>query len=82
MSNHSGSYMLNSVLAMLARESYFSKIGPERTSEFIADIVGLGRTYDGNPGEILQDISETLGICSFCLNHSEELEDGSCPDCR
>ncbi len=82
MSNHSGSYMLNSVLLMMARESYFSKIGPEKTSEFLEDIVRLTRTYDGNPGEVLGDISETLGICSWCFKQSDDLEDGSCPSCR
>ena len=29
MSNHSGSYMLNSLLTMIERESFFSDIGPE-----------------------------------------------------
>ena len=82
MSNHSGSYMLNSVLLMLARESYFSKVGPEKTSEFIADVVRLAGKYDCNHGEILRDVSETLGICGRCFKHSDDLEDGSCPACR
>ena len=82
VSNHSGSYMLNSVLLMLARESYFSKIGPEKTSEFLEDIIGLAQTYDGNTGEVLGDISETLGICRLCFKQSDDLEDGSCPSCR
>ena len=82
VSNHSGSYMLSSVLLMLARESYFSKIGPEKTSEFLEDIIGLAKMYDGNLGEVFGDVSETLGICSRCFKQSDDLEDGSCPSCR
>ena len=81
MSNHSGSYMLSSMLLKLARESYFSKIGPEKTSEFLQDIIGLARTYDGNPGEVFRDVSETLGICRWCFKQSDDLKDGSCPSC-
>ena len=51
MSNHSGSYMLNSMLVMLERESYFSEIGPEMTEEFVLHVVGLAYEYDGNPGK-------------------------------
>ena len=82
MSNHSGSYMLNGVLLMLARESYFSKVGPEKTSEFIADVLRLAGKYDCNHGEILGDVSETLGLCRWCLKHGDDLVDGSCPSCR
>ena len=41
MSNHSGSYMLNSLLTMIERESFFSDIGPEKTAEFIEHVRGL-----------------------------------------
>ena len=34
MSNHSGSYMLNSLLTMIERESFFSDIGPQRTADY------------------------------------------------
>ena len=53
MSNHSGSYMLNSLLVMLERESFFSKIGPARTAVFVSDVLGLAFSYDGNSGEVL-----------------------------
>ena len=82
VSNHSGSYMLSSMLLKLARESYFSKIGPEKTSEFLEDIIGLAQMYDSNPGEVFRDVSETLGICSSCFKQSDDLKDGSCPSCR
>ena len=35
MSNHNGSYMLNGLLVMLERESYFAGIGPEKTAAFV-----------------------------------------------
>lgn len=48
MSNHNGSYMLNGLLVMLERESYFAGIGPEKTAEFVTKVVGLARDYDGS----------------------------------
>ena len=62
MSNHSGSYMLNSLLAMLERESYFSRVSPEKTTEFVSHVLGLAMDQDGNPGEVLDGIGERLGI--------------------
>jgi len=50
MSNHSGSYMLNSLLTMIERESYFSDIGPEKTAEFISHVRCLTLDHDGNSG--------------------------------
>ena len=49
MSNHSGSHLLNRLLVMLERESYFSEIGPDKTTEFVVDVVGLARDYDATP---------------------------------
>ena len=74
--------MLNSLLAALERESFFSNIGPERTSEFVADIAWLIDMYDGNPGRVFASVSETLGICLWCAKLSEDLEEGKCPSCR
>ena len=82
MSNHSGSYMLNSLLVMLERESYFATIGPEKTAEFVSNAVSLAEEHDGNPGEVLDGIGERLGICYECLRRSDRLEFGSCPSCR
>ena len=62
MSNRSGSYMLNSLLAMLERESYFSRVSPEKTTEFVSHVLGLAMDHDGNPGEVLDGIGERLGI--------------------
>lgn len=82
MSNHNGSYMLNSLLVMLERESYFARIGPEKTAEFVTDVVGLVWDYDLNEGEILDEIGERLGICDQCLRHSDRLDAGVCPSCK
>ena len=82
MSNHSGSYMLNSLLVMLERESFFSEIGPERTAEFVSDVLGLAVDHDGNPGEVLNGIGEHLGICYQCRRRSGALDHGVCTTCR
>ena len=36
MSNHSGSHMLNGMLARLEREAFFSEIGPKKTERRLA----------------------------------------------
>ena len=82
MSNHGGSYMLNSLLVMLERESFFSKIGPARTVEFVSEILDLAFSYDGNSGEVLDGIGERLGICYQCRRRSDEIEYGVCASCR
>ena len=81
MSNHSGSYMLNSMLVMLEREAYFSEIGPEMTEDFVLHVVGLAYEYDGNPGEVLAGIGERLRICYLCFKRSDELDRGVCASC-
>ena len=81
MSNHSGSYMLNSLLVMLERKSFFSKIGPARAAEFVSEILDLAFSYDGNSGEVLDGIGERLGICYQCCRRSDELEYGVCASC-
>ena len=82
MSNHSGSHMLNSLLVMLERESFFSQIGPERTTGFVSEVLGLTSDYDGNPGEVLDGIGERLGICYQCHRSGDALEHGVCASCR
>ena len=81
MSNHSGSYMLNSLLTMIERESFFSDIGPEKTAEFIEHVRVLVLDHDGNPGEVLEGIGERLGICFQCFQQCDELHHGECASC-
>jgi len=61
MSNHSGSYMLNSVLELLHAQGVFEWLGKEKTDVFMKSIQKLSWDYDCNPGEILED-----GICEKC----------------
>ena len=82
LSNHSGSYMLNSLLVMLEREAFFSDIGAEKTEEFVAHVLALAWDYDGNRGEILDGIGERLGICYQCGRCRGELQHGACTSCR
>ena len=82
MSNHSGSYMLNSMLVMLERESFFAEIGPEKTTEFFRHLCALSWDYDCNPGEIMDGIGELLAICDECFTPSEDLDRGRCASCR
>ena len=74
--------MLNSMLAMLEREAFFSEIGPEKTDEFFRHIRGLSFDYDCNRGEILDGIGERLAICDTCFTLSKGLVNGTCASCR
>ena len=82
MSNHSGSRMLNSMLARLEQEAFFSEIGPKKTEEFFRHIHALSWDYDCNPGEIMDGIGERLAICDSCFSPSEDLDHGTCASCR
>ena len=82
MSNHSGSYMLNSMLLMLEREAFFAKIGPAKTAEFLRHILSCSQRCDCNGPEILDGIGELLAICDECFMPSEDLDHGTCASCR
>lgn len=81
MSNHSGSYMLNDVLSMLEKNSVFDFLGKEKTQNLVMDIIKMSRRYDCNPGEILENIGERVGICYYCLNPADKFQDGICKKC-
>ena len=81
MSNHSGSYMLNDVLKMLERESFFEHLGKERTHTFVLSILQMSHQYDCNTGEILEELGERLGICYYCEDRADEFRDGVCIKC-
>lgn len=74
--------MLNGVLRILERESFFEHIGKERTQKIVLDILELSYEYDCNPGEILEDIGERVGICYYCNNPADEFRDGMCKGCH
>ncbi|MGB3767620.1 MAG: hypothetical protein WA947_13780 [Phormidesmis sp.] len=81
MSNHSGGYMLNEVLALLEKESVFEFWGKVKTQKLVRDIVRIGYDYDCNSGEILEDIGIRIGLCSCCRKPTEEFRNGLCQNC-
>lgn len=82
MSNHAGSYMLNSVLNSAAELGIFEKIGKEDTRAFLKKIFGIGSHYDCNPGEILEDIAEDYDVCYCCLKFDRPMQNGLCNECE
>lgn len=83
MSNHSGSYMLNDVLCVAKEMGILEAIGNEKTKEFVLRLLRIGRNYDCNDGEILDELEE-FGICYGCLRDVgvDNLESGLCPKCN
>jgi len=82
MSNHDGSYMLNEVLHTAKDIGIFKNIGKEKARKFALEMIKIGRDYDCNNGEILDEIAEELGICYCCLKETDDIEDGLCKNCR
>ena len=81
MSNHSGSYMLNEVLKKLDEKSVFALLGKEETQTLVQEIIKISYAYDCNPGEILEDMAERVGVCSYYLEGADEFYDGVCQRC-
>ncbi len=83
MSNHSGSYMFTPVLEELDEYVFFKKIGKKKTLSFISTILEIGRYYDCNAAEILEDIGEKLGICYYCVQFRPDIDidEGICAKC-
>ncbi len=82
MSNHAGSYLLNSVLYILDKYQVYETLGKEKTLALIGEINKLAEKYDCNPGEILENIGEKLGICYFCWQYGDNFEYGLCGKCK
>lgn len=82
MSNHSGSYMLNSVLEIVKEIGISELIGKEKYRELALELIKLGNRYDCNAGEILEDIGSHIGLCYCCLETSDDIECDLCVDCR
>ena len=82
MSNHSGSYMLNDVLRKIKDMGIFEAIGKEKSRVFSLEVTKIGRHYDCNNGEILEDVGREVGICCCCLKETYELDySGLCEEC-
>ena len=82
MSNHSGSYMLNTVLKKMDESSVFDYLGKEKTQIFVGEILDLAFEYDCNPGEILEDIGKRLGVCYYCGRPADEFVGDICKQCN
>jgi hypothetical protein len=82
MSNHSGGYMLNDVLYTAKDMGIFEAVDKEKARKFAIELVKIGRDYDCNDGEVLEDIGEEIGICYCCLKETNDIEDGICKECR
>ena len=75
MSNHSGSYMLNSILFLLKNEySFFKKINKEEQIKFISKIIKIGDDYDCNHGEIMEDLAKDLEFCYLCNESTQDFK--------
>lgn len=83
MSNHSGSYMLNTVLTVLDEDyKFFEGKSQEEILQIFKDFAQIGRHYDCNTGEILEYIGEKYNVCYYCMSISDDIEDGCCRVCR
>ncbi len=81
MSNHSGSYLINNVLIRLDDYEVFTLLGKEKTLQLLSEIRKIGRDYDCNDGEILDEIGEKLNICYQCWKYGDSLDFGVCVKC-
>lgn len=82
MSNHSGGYMLNEVICKAKEMGILDTIGKEKSQEFVLTLIKIGKNYDCNDGEIIEDMGAEFGICNYCLKPTDNLnEEGLCKDC-
>ncbi len=80
MSNHNGSYLINDMLKMMLELKMFENISAEEKKHFFDKLTRLIRRNDCNPGEVLEDIGEELGICYYCFGLKAIFEEGECID--
>lgn len=74
--------MLNDVLEAADEYGLFGFLGKEKTASFVLEIIRIGYNYDCNPGEILENMGSRVGICYYCRQQKEGIdEDGLCADC-
>ncbi|UZT06165.1 hypothetical protein ONV75_16420 [Clostridium sp. LQ25] len=74
MCNHIGSYILNDVLKEISNAGIFKEMGREKTQELTLKILEVGRNYDCNDTEILNEVAKDCGICNFCSSVSEDID--------
>jgi hypothetical protein len=81
MSNHTGSYLLNEVLLSAKETGIFKAISQKKKVTFLKEVLRTGADYDCNPGEILENLGDDIGICYCCSEESKTLKEGLCPEC-
>lgn len=72
---------VNDVLYTAKDMGILEAIGQEKARQFALEIIKIGRKYDCNDGEILNEIGEELGICYYCLKEVDDIEKGLCKEC-
>lgn len=85
MSNHSGSYLIQDVLAIIEELGFFENIEKQKISNLCKKIASMAMGhYDCNPGEIMDKISPKHGICYHCWGvvSDNEKNDGFHGFCR
>lgn len=71
--------MLNNVLRLLKRKQIFDLIDLQESQQLILDIIKIGRNYDCNSGEIIEDFAEEFRICNYCLSTTHMFSETGCP---
>lgn len=75
--------MLNEILRLLDQHLLFQSLEGKRKAEIVREVVEVAcRKYDCNSGEILEGLGERFGICYYCLQPADDLEDDQCRKCR
>jgi hypothetical protein len=82
MSNHTDSYLLNDVIALLRRERVFQLVGLKKSQRIVAEIARRADgDYDCNSGEVLEGHGPALSICESCMKPARKLVLGVCARC-
>lgn len=82
MSNHSGSYLANSILTLLQEYKVYDTLGKAETLRFLKEVRGITCEYDCNAGEVLDSIGEKLHVCYGCWEYVDDFQFGECTKCR
>lgn len=67
MSNHSGSYLIQDVLAIIEELGFFENIEKQKISNLCKKIASMAMGhYDCNPSKTMGKMSQKYGICYHC----------------
>ena len=82
MSNHSGSYLANSILTLLHEYKIYDTLGKAESLHFLKKVREIAHEYDCNAGEVLDVIGAKLGVCYECWEYADDTQSGVCKKCR